>query len=80
MHRDLLGHSLASLIILWIRTSSCSDGGLSKAERLYRDLPQAIAAHLFQGVRVPPILPPVFGDAGGARGAALLARQHSPIS
>jgi len=26
-------------------------------------------------VQAPPILPPRFGDAGGARGAALLARQ-----
>lgn len=80
VHRDLLGHSLASLIMAVDPHVIVLGGGLSKAERLYRDLPQAIAAHLFQGVRVPPILPPVFGDAGGARGAALLARQHSPIS
>ena len=52
-------------------------GGLSKFEALYRDLPAAVAAHLFEGVRPPPILPPKFGDAGGARGAALLARQRS---
>ena len=55
-------------------------GGLSKFESLYRDLPDAIAAHLFKGMRVPPILPPKFGDAGGARGAALLARQRAPAS
>ena len=30
---------------------------------------------LFAGVQVPPIVPPRFGDAGGARGAALLACQ-----
>jgi len=52
-------------------------GGLSKLSRLYALLPEAVSRHLFQGVRVPPILPPRFGDAGGARGAALLPRQHS---
>ena len=52
-------------------------GGLSKLDCLYRELPHAIATHLFKGVRVPPILPPQFGDAGGARGAVLLARQRN---
>ncbi|MBD9377553.1 MULTISPECIES: ROK family protein [Pseudoxanthomonas] len=80
VHRDLLGHALASLILAIDPHVIVLGGGLSKDERLYRELPAAIAAHLFTGVRVPPILPPVFGDAGGARGAALLARQHHPIS
>nr|WP_295381312.1 ROK family protein [Pseudoxanthomonas sp.] len=80
VHRDLLGHALASLILAVDPHVIVLGGGLSKDERLYRELPAAISAHLFTGVRVPPILPPVFGDAGGARGAALLARQHDPIS
>jgi len=80
VHRDLLGHALASLILAVDPHVIVLGGGLSKDERLYRELPAAIAAHLFTGVRVPPILPPLFGDAGGARGAALLARQHLPIS
>ncbi len=78
IHRDLLGYSFASLILALDPHVIVLGGGLSKLEQLYRDLPAAIAPYLFAGVRVPPILPPTFGDAGGARGAALLARQHSP--
>ena len=76
VHRDLLGHAFASLVMALDPHVIVLGGGLSKFEPLYRDLPDAIAAHLFKGMRVPPILPPKFGDAGGARGAALLARQH----
>ncbi|HEV8691440.1 MAG TPA: ROK family protein [Ideonella sp.] len=80
IHRDLLGHGLAGLVLALDPHVIVIGGGLSKFEQLYRDLPAAVAAHLFNGVRVPPILPPKFGDAGGARGAALLARQHLPAS
>lgn len=76
VHRDLLGYSFASLIMAIDPHVIVLGGGLSKLDLLYRELPGAIAPYLFQGVRVPPILPPRFGDAGGARGAALLARQH----
>ena len=79
IHRDLLGYSFASLILAYDPHVIVLGGGLSKLEQLYRDLPAAIAPYLFAGVRVPPILPPVFGDAGGARGAVLLARQHHPV-
>ncbi len=78
IHRDLLGYSFASLILALDPHVIVLGGGLSKLEQLYRDLPAAIAPYLFDGVRVPPILPPTFGDAGGARGAALLVRQHHP--
>ena len=77
IHRDLLGHTLASLVMALDPHVIVLGGGLSKLDSLYRELPQAIAAHLFKGVCVPPIKPPQFGDAGGARGAVLLARQHS---
>lgn len=79
IHRDLLGYSFASVILAYDPHVIVLGGGLSKSERLYRDLPAAIAPYLFAGVRVPPILPPVFGDAGGARGAALLARQQPSL-
>jgi N-acetylglucosamine kinase len=78
IHRDLLGYSFASLILAYDPHVIVLGGGLSKLEQLYRDLPDAVAPYLFEGVRVPPILQPTFGDAGGARGAALLARQRHP--
>ncbi|RPE79684.1 ROK family protein [Vulcaniibacterium tengchongense] len=80
VHRDLLGHAFAGLVLALDPHVIVLGGGLSKYPPLYRELPDAIAAHLFGGVRVPPILPPKFGDAGGARGAALLARQRTPAS
>lgn len=76
VHLDLLGHALAGLIMAYDPHVLVLGGGLSKLQSLYTDLPEAIGPHLFQGVSVPPILPPRFGDAGGARGAALLARQR----
>ena len=77
IHRDLLGHGFAGLVLALDPHVIVLGGGLSKVERLYDELPAAIAPHLFNGMRVPPILPPKFGDAGGARGAALLARQNA---
>ena len=76
IHLYLLGHTLAAVVLALDPHVIVLGGGLSKDARLYRELPAAVATHLFGGVRVPPILPPAFGDAGGARGAALLARQH----
>lgn len=76
IHLDLLAQGLAGLVLALDPHAIVLGGGLSKLERLYADLPAAMARHLFRGARVPPILPPRFGDAGGARGAALLARQR----
>lgn len=78
IHRDLLGHTLAQLVMALDPHVIVLGGGLSRHAPLYTGLPTAVSAHLFKGVAVPPILPPRFGDAGGARGAALLARQHLP--
>jgi len=76
VHLDLLAYGLAGLILVLDPHVIVLGGGLSRLEYLYSRLPTAVAKHLFSGARVPPILPPVFGDAAGARGAALLARQH----
>lgn len=73
VHLDLLGHSLAALVLALDPHVIVLGGGLSQYAPLYDVLPAAVAAHLFAGVQVPPIVPPRFGDAGGARGAALLA-------
>jgi len=75
-HVDLLGHALATLVLALDPHAIVLGGGLSQLAHLYDRLPAAIQRHLFSGVRTPPVLPPAFGDAGGARGAALLARQQ----
>jgi N-acetylglucosamine kinase len=75
VHLDLLGHAVAGLVLAYDPHAIVLGGGLSKLAHLYERLPAAVRRHLFRGVQVPPILPPRFGDAGGARGAALLARQ-----
>lgn len=74
IHLDVLGHAFASLVMALDPHVIVLGGGLSRHRPLYSALPAAVQAHLFAGMRVPPILPPRFGDAGGARGAALLAR------
>lgn len=77
IHLDLLGHAFASLVMAVDPHVIVLGGGLSMHAPLYAALPAAVQAHLFAGMRVPPILPPRFGDAGGARGAALLTRQRA---
>jgi len=75
VHLDLLAHGLAGLVLAYDPAAIVLGGGLSKLAHLYAELPRALARHLFHGLPLPAILPPRFGDAGGARGAALLARQ-----
>jgi N-acetylglucosamine kinase len=76
VHLDLLGHALATLVITLDPHAIVLGGGLSQLAHLYEKLPAAMNRHLFSGVRTPPVLPPAFGDAGGARGGALLVRQQ----
>jgi N-acetylglucosamine kinase len=79
-HLDLLAHAFSSLVLALDPHIIVLGGGLSQLPHLYRDLPEAVRRHLFASARIPPILPAHFGDAGGARGAALLARQHLTAS
>jgi len=74
LHLDLLAEGLASLVLALDPHGFVLGGGLSQMKHLYVELPTVLAGKLFAGVRVPPILPPVFGASGGARGAALLVR------
>ena len=76
VHVDLLAHGLASVVLALDPHAIVLGGGLSQLAHLYAQLPGAMRRHLFAGAQVPPILPPAFGDAGGARGAAMLVRQQ----
>ena len=51
-------------------------GGLSNIRELYDQLPEALSKYLFEQIEPPRIVPAKFGDASGARGAAILAAQH----
>jgi len=75
IHHALLGHVLAGLILTLDPHIIVLGGGLSQYLPLYQSLPKFVACHLFNGVEVPPIVPPKFGAAAGARGAALRVRQ-----
>ncbi|HEY1091366.1 MAG TPA: ROK family protein [Burkholderiaceae bacterium] len=78
VHVDLLAQAFATLVMIVDPHAIVLGGGLSKLSHLYEQLPAALARHLFQGLSLPALLPPRFGDAGGARGAALLMLQQSP--
>ena len=73
---DVLAYGLAGLILHYDPHVIVLGGGMSQAASLYQKLPQAVARHIFSTAQVPPIVPPFFGDAGGTRGAAILAQQH----
>eukprot|EP01133_Synstelium_polycarpum_P023081 gene23081-27671_t len=78
VHLDLLGHALAGLVLAYDPHAIVLGGGLSKLPHLYDRLPAAVKRHLFPGVHVPPILPPRFGDAGGARGVNMMQQAENP--
>jgi N-acetylglucosamine kinase len=73
VHLDILASSLASLVLHLDPGAIVLGGGLSKLSHLYEELPEQVTRHLVRGLVSPPILPPAFGDAGGTRGAAVLA-------
>lgn len=77
VHADVLAHGIATLVLHLDPHVIVLGGGLSKLDHIYDQLPPLIATHLFAGPQPPPILRPVYGDASGTRGAAILARQDA---
>ncbi len=75
---DCLGYFISRLALTLGPEVVVFGGGLSGIVELYRALPAAVGRYLFEGVAPPVISPPVFGASGGARGAALLAREAAP--
>jgi N-acetylglucosamine kinase len=80
LHAELLGAAIAHIVLAYDPHVIVLGGELSRLSHLYKELPDAIQAHLLPGLQAPPVLPAHFGDAGSARGAALLARQSLPAS
>jgi len=67
-----LGRALAGIINILDPDVIVLGGGLSKMQRLYRNLPAASGPHVFSDVFYTKILPPTHGDSSGVRGAAWL--------
>lgn len=48
-------------------------GGMSNIQRLYRNIPLILKDYVFSDVINTKILPPMYGDSSGVRGAAWLS-------
>lgn len=72
---DILGAAFANVVKLCDPGIIVMGGGVSLIPEVIDLLPQAIGQHLFPGFPPPPVVPALFGDASGVRGAALLARE-----
>lgn len=71
-HCDRLARGLAHVINIVDPEVVVLGGGLSNLTHLYAELPKRIAPYLFTDAPNVRILPPHWGDSGGARGAAWL--------
>lgn len=71
-YENRLGRALASIINILDPQIIVLGGGLSKLERLYRNLPTCCGPHVFSDVFYNKIVPPIHGDSSGVRGAAWL--------
>lgn len=71
-YEQRLGRALAGVINILDPLVIVLGGGLSKIERLYRNLPAVCGPHVFSDVFCTRFLPPVHGDSSGVRGAAWL--------
>jgi fructokinase len=69
---DRLGRALASVINVLDPAVIVLGGGLSRIDRLYRDLPAVLAPHAFTAHLVTEVRRPRHGDDSGVRGAARL--------
>lgn len=72
-YEDRLARGLAHVINIFDPGVIVLGGGLSNVERLYRSLPQLTTRYVFSDSFDTPIVPAVFGDSSGVRGAALLS-------
>ena len=67
------GAALSNLVLVLVLDPDAFvlGGGLSDIAKLYLELPQAVACHLFAGAQ-RLLFSPAFGNAGGVLGAAIL--------
>jgi predicted NBD/HSP70 family sugar kinase len=75
IYENRLARGLASVINLLDPDVIVLGGGLSKLQRLYRNIPNQWSQYIFSDVFRTQLLPPRFGDSSGVRGAAWLWRE-----
>ncbi|QJR15810.1 ROK family protein [Usitatibacter palustris] len=71
-HEERLARALASVINLLDPDVIVLGGGLSRIQRLYKNVPRLWNAHIFSDDVRTRLAPPVHGDSSGVRGAAWL--------
>lgn len=71
-YEDRLARALATVINLIDPHVIVMGGGLSRIERLYRNVPGLWGTHVFSDTVVTRLVPPRHGDSSGVRGAAWL--------
>ncbi|WP_295008308.1 ROK family protein [uncultured Dechloromonas sp.] len=71
-YEERLGRALAGVINILDPQVVVFGGGLSNMQRLYRNLPERCAPHVFSDTVRTRFLPPTHGDSSGVRGAAWL--------
>lgn len=71
---DLLGSTFAAIVMAYDPEVIVVGGGMSLVDELMGNLDAAIVPYVFADIRVPKIVLAEFGDASGARGAAILAK------
>ena len=69
---DRLARGLAQVINVLDPDVIVLGGGVSRTEHLYEGVPMKLAGYVFGGEASTPILPAMYGDASGVRGAAWL--------
>ncbi len=69
---DRMARSLAEIVNIMDPDVIVLGGGLSKLDRLYRNVPPKISPYTFGGADSVRIVKPLHGDASGVRGAAWL--------
>jgi fructokinase len=69
---DRLARGLAQVINILDPDVIVIGGGVSRVKYFYQELPKKLSAYVFGGEASTPILPAVYGDSSGVRGAAWL--------
>jgi len=69
---DRLTRGLAHIINVLDPDIFVFGGGLSKVEHLYREIPERLPRYVFGREAATPIVPAMYGDSSGVRGAAWL--------